>query len=139
MAPREEWQEQKKLARLLDQWLDPACTFWIATHPVAASALSGAIRKQRGVKPGVPDVLVWYCGKSITIELKSRQGKCSPSQRLAREALLRGRAVVAVSHGARGDVGAGQFGREIPRARPQRRHDGALAAAPARALGGAAP
>jgi len=41
--------------------------------PLAASALSGAIPKQRGVKPGVPDVPVWYCGKSITIELKSRQ------------------------------------------------------------------
>src|SRR6516165_7244352 len=88
MARREEWQEQKRLARLLDTWL-PDCATWTATDPTAASALSGAIRKQRGVKPGVPDVLVWYCGKSITIELKSRQGKCSPSQRLAREALLR--------------------------------------------------
>jgi hypothetical protein len=46
-------------------------------------------RKKRGVKPGVPDVLVWYRGKSITIELKSRHGQCSPSQRLARELLLR--------------------------------------------------
>jgi hypothetical protein len=89
MARREEWQEQKKLARLLDKWLDPACTFWTATDPVASSALSGAIRKQRGVQPGVPDVLVWYRGKSITIELKSRRGQCSPSQRAAREALLR--------------------------------------------------
>jgi hypothetical protein len=89
MARREEWQEQKKLARLLDKWLDPACTFWTATDPVAASALSGAIRKQRGVKPGVPDVLVWYRGKSIGLELKSRRGQCSPSQRTVREALLR--------------------------------------------------
>jgi len=28
---------------------------------------SGAIRKQRGVKPGVPDDLVWCRGKSICI------------------------------------------------------------------------
>ena len=89
MARREEWQEQKKLARLLDKWLDPACTFWTATDPVAPSVTSGAMRKKRGVKPGVPDVLVWYPGGSITIELKSRRGQCSPSQRLAREALLR--------------------------------------------------
>jgi hypothetical protein len=89
MARREEWQEQKKLARLLDRWLDPACSFWTATDPVASSAFSGAIRKQRGVKPGVPDVLVWYRGKSIGLELKSRRGQCSRSQRLAREALLR--------------------------------------------------
>jgi hypothetical protein len=47
------------------------------------------MRKKRGVKPGVPDVLVWYRGKSIMIELKSRRGQCSPSQRLVRERLLR--------------------------------------------------
>ncbi len=89
MARREEWQEQKKLARLLDKWLDPACTFWTATDPVAPSALSGAIRKQRGVKPGVPDQLILYRGKLIAIELKSRCGKCSPPQRAVREDLLR--------------------------------------------------
>ncbi len=89
MARREEWQEQKKLARLLDKWLDPACTFWTATDPVASSALSGAIRKQRGVKPGVPDQLILYRGKLIAIELKSRCGKCSPPQRAVREDLLR--------------------------------------------------
>ena len=89
MARREKWQEQKQLARLLDKWLDPACTFWTATDPVAASALSGAIRKQRGVKPGVPDHLILHRGKLVTIEMKSRQGRCSASQRAAREALLR--------------------------------------------------
>jgi len=89
MARREEWQEQVKLSLLLDKWLDPTCTLWTATDPVAPSATSGAMRKKRGVKPGVPDVLVWYRGKSITIELKSRRGQCSRSQRLVREALLR--------------------------------------------------
>jgi hypothetical protein len=93
MARREEWQEQKKLARLLDKWLDDACADWTATDPVAPNALSGAIRRQRGVKPGVPDVLVWYreasITKSIVVELKSRHGQCSPSQRAKRERLLR--------------------------------------------------
>ena len=89
MARREEWREQVNLSLLLDKWLDPTCTFWTATDPVAPSATSGAMRKKRGVKPGVPDLLVWYRGKSITIELKSRRGQCSPSQRLARELLLR--------------------------------------------------
>jgi hypothetical protein len=93
MARREEWQEQKKLARLLDKWLDPTCADWTATDPVAPNALSGAIRKERGVKPGVPDVLVWYreasITKSIVVELKSRHGQCSPSQRAKRERLLR--------------------------------------------------
>jgi hypothetical protein len=36
-----------------------------------------------------PDVLVWYRGRTITIELKSRQGVCNPAQRIARERLLR--------------------------------------------------
>ena len=88
MARREEWQEQKRLACLLEEWLDPACTFWTATDPVAPSAVSGAIRRQRGVQPGVPDVLVWYRGRSVALELKSSRGKCSPAQRAVRERLL---------------------------------------------------
>jgi hypothetical protein len=48
------------------------------------------MRKNRGVKPGTPDVPIWYRGgKSVAIELKSRRGQCSPSQRAVREALLR--------------------------------------------------
>jgi hypothetical protein len=86
---REEWQEQKKLARLLEKWVDRTRAWWTATDPVAPNAISGAIRKARGVKPGVPDIVVWYDGQSITIELKSRRGKCSRAQRMAREGLLR--------------------------------------------------
>jgi len=40
-----------KLSLLLDKWLEPTCTFWTATDPVAPSATSGAMRKKRGVKP----------------------------------------------------------------------------------------
>ena len=66
MARREEWREQVKLARLLGKWLESACTFWTATDPVAPSVTSGAMRKKRGVKPGVPDDLVWYsAGKQL--------------------------------------------------------------------------
>jgi hypothetical protein len=89
VSRREEWQEQVKLSSLLDRWLDDTCTFGTATDPVASSAKSGAMRKKRGVKPGLPDTLILYRGKLVTLELKSRQGKCSASQRAAREALLR--------------------------------------------------
>jgi hypothetical protein len=51
--------------------------------------MAGAMRKKRGVKPGLPDTLVLHRGKLVTLELKSRQGRCSASQRAAREALLR--------------------------------------------------
>jgi hypothetical protein len=54
VARRQEWRKQVKLARLLDEWLDPTCSFWTATDPVAPSLTSGAMRKKRGVKPGVP-------------------------------------------------------------------------------------
>jgi len=101
VARREEWQEQVKLSLLLDKWLDPACTFWTATDPVAPSVTSGAMRKKRGVKPGVPDDLVWYRGKSIGLELKSRRGQCSRSQRAVREAMLRAGAQWWVCRSAR--------------------------------------
>jgi hypothetical protein len=88
LRQHEEWSEQSKLCRLLDRRLDPACSDWTATDGVAASANSGRSRKLRGIKPGVPDVLVWYRGRTITIELKSRYGVCSTSQRERRERLL---------------------------------------------------
>lgn len=88
MAHREEWLEQEKLARLLDAWL-PACTDWTATDPVAQSARSGAARKRRGVRPGTPDILIWYRGNTIALEMKSRHGRCNPAQRAKRESLLR--------------------------------------------------
>lgn len=86
---RREWKEQVRLAQLLNNWLDPIRVCWTATDPVAASVTSGFLRKKRGVRPGIPDVLVWYCGQSITIELKSRHGQCTPSQRAMRTELVR--------------------------------------------------
>jgi hypothetical protein len=88
VAWRKAWLEQVRLSVLLDKGL-PEHSFWTATDPVAPSATSGAMRKKRGVKPGVPDVLVWYCGKSIAVELKSRHGQCSQRQHAVREGLLR--------------------------------------------------
>lgn len=89
MSRRAEWLEQVQLSSLLDKWLDDTCTFATATDPVASSAKSGAMRKKRGVKAGLPDTLVLHRRKLITLELKSRQGRCSASQRATREALLR--------------------------------------------------
>ena len=88
MARREEWQTQTEVAARLDAWL-PADAFWTALDPIAPSATSGLLRKRRGCKAGVPDILILYRGKLITIELKSRRGQCSRSQRAVRVALLR--------------------------------------------------
>jgi hypothetical protein len=89
VARREEWLQQVRLALLLDRWVDSTTTWWSAIDTVARSASSGAMRRKRGCKSGTPDTFVLYRGKLVTIEMKSRRGQCSPSQRLAREALLR--------------------------------------------------
>lgn len=81
---RHEWTEQVRLSALLDRWL-PDGAFPTAMDTVA-SALAGAMRKKRGVKPGIPDNWVLYRGKLITIELKSPQGR---TQREVREKLLK--------------------------------------------------
>ena len=83
-----EWREQVKLARLLDTWL-PDDAFWTASDPVARSATAGAMRKRRGVRAGLPDVIIWYRGRTVAVELKSPYGQCRPAQRLVREQLLR--------------------------------------------------
>jgi hypothetical protein len=89
VARREEWREQVALAVLLDQWMDPAVSFWSAFDPVAGSATSGLMRKRRGVRPGLPDNWIVYRRKLITIEMKSRTGRCNATQRAVREALIR--------------------------------------------------
>jgi hypothetical protein len=89
MSRREEWREQVKLKELLDKWLDPDCSFATATDPVSPSALTGFIRKKRGVVAGFPDWFIVDRGRSIFIEMKSRTGRLSVSQRETRAALLR--------------------------------------------------
>jgi hypothetical protein len=79
---------QCEVARLFSTWL-PADCFWTATDATTTSPTTGKMRRLRGCKAGLPDILILYRGKLITIELKSMGGRCTPSQRAAREALLR--------------------------------------------------
>jgi hypothetical protein len=104
VAQHEEWEQQVRLAQLLNRWADSSCTFWTAVDTVARSATAGAMRRLRGVRPGTPDTLVLYRGKLVALELKSRRGQCSRSQRLAREALSRAGASGGCAAGQRGDV-----------------------------------
>ena len=92
MARREEWQTQTEVAARLSRWL-PAVAFWTAVDTVPRSAANGFMRRLRGCRSGVPDILILYRGKLITIELKSRHGEVNPAQRAVREALLRAGAV----------------------------------------------
>src|SRR6516162_6524336 len=88
MARREEWLMQVEVARLFGTWL-PADCYWTSTDATTTSPTTARMRRLRGCKAGAPDIWILYCGRLITIELKSKGGRCTPSQRAAREALLR--------------------------------------------------
>jgi hypothetical protein len=81
---REEWTEQTKLAGMLAKYLDPAWTFWTSLENKPLSRLGGLFQKRRGVRSGLPDVLVIFCQKPIFVELKSRAGVATKSQKQVR-------------------------------------------------------
>ena len=56
---REELTEQRKFTALLAEHLDPACTFWTSLENKPRSPVSGVFQKLRGVKSGLPDVLIF--------------------------------------------------------------------------------
>ena len=85
---RQEWTEQTKLAEMLDKYLDPADTFWTSLENKPISRLSGIFQKRRGVRSGLPDVLVICRGKPIFVELKSRAGVASKAQKQIRLEML---------------------------------------------------
>jgi len=89
---REEFAEQAKLATLLAEHLDPACTYWTALENKPLSRFSGFLQKRRGVRSGLPDVEVIQqqaTGKLVVfVELKSRRGVATKAQKQARAELL---------------------------------------------------
>jgi VRR-NUC domain len=90
---REEFDEQTKLAGMLAKYLDPANTFWTSLENKPISQLSGIFRKRRGVRSGLPDVLIIFQqepGKVFVlfVELKSRRGVASKAQKKVRAELV---------------------------------------------------
>jgi len=89
---REESMEQTKLVGLLARYLDPSCTFWTSLENKPISAVSGMLQKRRGVRSGLPDILVLFRHDTgtlvIFIELKSRRGRVSPVQKQVRAEML---------------------------------------------------
>jgi len=84
----QEFAEQTKFARLMEKHLDRKCTFWTALENKPISRVSGMFQKRRGVRSGLADVYVLYRGKSIFVELKSRRGVASKTQKQVRTELL---------------------------------------------------
>jgi hypothetical protein len=89
---RDEATEQTKLVELLIRYLDPSCTFWTSLENKPISAVSGMLQKRRGVRSGLPDILVLFRHESgtlvIFIELKSRRGVASKVQKQIRLEML---------------------------------------------------
>ena len=89
---REEATEQTKLVEMLTRYLDPFCTFWTSLENRPISAVSGMLQKRRGVRSGLPDILVLFRHDTgtivIFIELKSRRGVASRVQKQIRLELL---------------------------------------------------
>jgi hypothetical protein len=112
---REEWTEHMKLAGLLDNYLDPSCTFWTSLENKPLSMLSGIFQKRRGVRGGLPDVLVIARGRPIFVELKSRRGVASKAQETnPHRNAAGGRCVVDGPKRARCDDGAASVRRGVP-------------------------
>src|SRR5262249_39611042 len=102
---REEWTEHIKLAGLLEKYLDPSCTFWTSLENKPLSAVSGIFQKLRGVRSGLPDVLIVYRHDTgvivFFVELKSRRALASKAQRRPRLEMLPVGAVWWMARGAR--------------------------------------
>jgi len=79
---------------MLEVVLDPAKTRWSSIdHAAQLSARYGADRKRRGVKRGIPDIILMAQGRQpvalvIGIELKVGKGSLSPEQKEVRDAWI---------------------------------------------------
>jgi hypothetical protein len=80
---RSEHSLQIAVNHMLTLVLEPALT-WFSAIDHGVGRLGGAeagIRKRRGVKPGIPDLIIlWRGGNMLGIELKSGKGYLSPEQ-----------------------------------------------------------
>jgi hypothetical protein len=86
---RQEWAEHMKLVELLARYLDPATVFWTSLENRPSSLLNGLLQKKRGVRSGLPDVMVIACPRLVVfVELKSVSGIASKAQKQIRSELL---------------------------------------------------
>lgn len=78
-----------KLVELLTRYLDPATVFWTSLENRPSSLLNGLLQKKRGMRSGLPDVMVIFCRHpAVFVELKSVSGIASKAQKQIRSELL---------------------------------------------------
>jgi hypothetical protein len=98
---REEWREQERLVELLSTYLDPETTFFSSLENQPLSQLSGIFRRRRGIRAGLPDLLIICNGKAVFVELKSAAGVATRAQKQVRLELLAAGAVWYMARSAR--------------------------------------
>lgn len=70
---------QIAVAQYLDRALPPDA-FWTSIDSAGRGPIAGARMKRRGVKRGLPDILILWSSVTLWIELKSRKGRVSEQQ-----------------------------------------------------------
>jgi len=92
LSRREEFDAQVRLAAMLAEHLDPACTYWTSLENKPRSPMGGVFQRMRGCRPGVPDLVVIQQQPGsvliVFVEVKSRRGLASKAQKQARAEML---------------------------------------------------
>ena len=94
-----EWKLQQACATFLAAVL-PRDSYWTSVDAGQGrmDVRAGQMRKARGVKAGVPDVLVCYRGTLYCIELKASKGRLSETQHMTIAQIREAGGQVSVCH-----------------------------------------
>ena len=71
---------QSRCRMLLDSHLQPPCWWSSVGHERKQTLRQGAIQKARGVKRGLPDVMIWAPGFFLGVELKTARNTTTDAQ-----------------------------------------------------------
>ena len=84
---------QSRCRMLLDSHLQPPCYWSSVGHERKQTLIQGQMQKARGVRRGLPDVMVWAPGYFLGVELKAGSNTATKDQRAF------GQAMAALGHG----------------------------------------
>lgn len=84
---------QSRCRMLLDSHLQPPCWWSSVGHERKMTLRQGQMQKARGVRRGLPDVMVWAPGYFLGVELKAGTNTATDDQRAF------GQAMAALGHG----------------------------------------
>lgn len=71
---------QRAVSQFLDRALPQNAVWWHTPNGGARTAAEAGIFKALGVKPGIPDIFILYCGTLHGLELKAPPRKPTPLQ-----------------------------------------------------------